>query len=106
MPYTVILFRDDEGHFSVSVPAMPGCYSAGQTREEALGNVREAMEGWLELEAEQGRGPLSEVPALILDGVSRSLDLIDEMRAAGEIHSTSGYDLELATVELPQRLAA
>jgi antitoxin HicB len=46
--YDVVLILDDEGGFSVSVPALPGCASQGETREEALAMVREAIEGYLE----------------------------------------------------------
>lgn len=104
--YTVILVPDDQGWCSVLVPAMPGCSSAGRTREETLANVREAMAGWIEAEAEHGRGPLPETSALVLDSVSQALQVIDEMRAAGEVSRESGYGLELATVDLRQPVAA
>ena len=32
----------------VTVPALPGCVSQGDTREEAMANIREAAEGWIE----------------------------------------------------------
>jgi predicted RNase H-like HicB family nuclease len=41
------------GGYSVSVPALPGCHSQGESLEEALANVREAAELWLEVAAEQ-----------------------------------------------------
>ena len=44
MRYTVVLEREDDGGFVVSVPALPGCLSQGDTRAEALENVREAIE--------------------------------------------------------------
>jgi predicted RNase H-like HicB family nuclease len=37
----------------VSVPALPGCFSQGETREEALSNIREAAELWLEVIADE-----------------------------------------------------
>jgi predicted RNase H-like HicB family nuclease len=37
------------GGYSASVPAFPGCFSQGETREEALSNIREAAELWLEV---------------------------------------------------------
>ena len=106
MRFTVILVPGDEGWVSAMVPAMPGCVSQGRTRDEALDNAREAMEGWIELEAARGSGPLPETPALVLDGVSAAIQIIDDMRAAGELNAASGYNLELATVELRQPIAA
>lgn len=47
MEYTVILHRAEEGGYWVEVPALPGCFSQGETVEEALENVREAIESHL-----------------------------------------------------------
>ena len=49
MKLTVVLEPSDEGGYSVFVPTLPGCISEGDTREEALGNIREAIELYLEL---------------------------------------------------------
>lgn len=46
MKYKVLLHRSDEG-ISVSVPALPGCWSEGDTEEEALTNIRDAIEDYL-----------------------------------------------------------
>ena len=43
MRYTVLLEPEEDGGFVVSVPALPGCISQGDTREEALANIREAI---------------------------------------------------------------
>ena len=48
MNLKVILEASDEGGYTVIVPALPGCISEGDTREEALKNVREAIELYLE----------------------------------------------------------
>ena len=48
MGYTVILEREPDGGFVVTVPALPGCVSQGDTREGAIANVREAFEAYLE----------------------------------------------------------
>jgi predicted RNase H-like HicB family nuclease len=45
---TVILEPSDEGGFTAYVPALPGCISEGETTEEALTNIREAIELYLE----------------------------------------------------------
>lgn len=106
MRYTVILVPADAGWICAFVPAMRGCASQGRTREEALANVREAMEGWIEVEMEQGRAPLVQTPELILRGLAEALSIIDEMREAGELPVERGYELELATVDVPQPVAA
>jgi predicted RNase H-like HicB family nuclease len=42
--YTVVLTPDiEDGGYSVSVPALPGCYSQGETVEEALAQIRDAI---------------------------------------------------------------
>jgi predicted RNase H-like HicB family nuclease len=48
MRYTVLLEPEEDGGFVVSVPALPGCISQGDTREEALANIREAISVYLE----------------------------------------------------------
>jgi len=49
--YEVVLTPEEEGGYSVTVPALPGCVSQGRTREEALAMMREAIELYLALEA-------------------------------------------------------
>jgi predicted RNase H-like HicB family nuclease len=44
MRYTVILEQETDGGYVVGVPALPGCISQGDTRAEALENIREAIE--------------------------------------------------------------
>jgi len=47
--YTIILEPDpDEGGFTVLVPALPGCITEGDTRDEAISNAREAILLYLE----------------------------------------------------------
>ena len=48
MRYAVILTRDEEGNWLASVPAFPGCHTWGKTREDALANAREAVDGCIE----------------------------------------------------------
>jgi len=47
MTYKVALHRSEEG-YSVSCPGLPGCWSQGQTEEEALENIRDAIREYLE----------------------------------------------------------
>ncbi len=46
--YTVILEREEEGGYHAFCPTLKGCHSQGDTLEEALVNVREAIEAYLE----------------------------------------------------------
>ena len=48
MRFTVVLEQELDEGFVVSVPALPGCFSQGDTREDALRNIREAIELYLE----------------------------------------------------------
>ena len=48
MRYTVVLEQEPDGGYVVSVPALPGCVSQGDTRSEALSNIREAIELYVE----------------------------------------------------------
>jgi predicted RNase H-like HicB family nuclease len=46
MNYQIVLHREEEG-ISVSVPALPGCWSEGDTEEEALTNIEDAIREYL-----------------------------------------------------------
>ncbi len=46
MRYKVVLHRTEEG-ISVSVPGLPGCWSEGDTEEEALANIQDAIQEYL-----------------------------------------------------------
>lgn len=48
MRYTVVLEQEPDGGFVASVPALPGCVSQGDTRAEAMSNIREAIELYVE----------------------------------------------------------
>jgi predicted RNase H-like HicB family nuclease len=48
MRYTVVLEAESDGGFVVSVPALPGCVSQGDSRAEALANIQEAIELYIE----------------------------------------------------------
>ncbi|NSW78409.1 MAG: type II toxin-antitoxin system HicB family antitoxin [Chthonomonadetes bacterium] len=46
--FTVILEREEDGGYHAFYPALKGCHTQGDTLEEALANIREAMEAYLE----------------------------------------------------------
>lgn len=48
MKYRVLIEQDEDGMYVAEVPSLPGCISQGQTREEAVENVREAIAAYLE----------------------------------------------------------
>ena len=48
MKLRVVLEPSDEGGYTAYVPSLPGCISEGDTREQALSNIREAIELYLE----------------------------------------------------------
>jgi predicted RNase H-like HicB family nuclease len=48
MRYTVVLEHEEDGGYVASVPALPGCVSEGDTRDQALANIREAIELYVE----------------------------------------------------------
>lgn len=49
MRLNVIIEKDEDGYYVAEVPALPGCLSQGKTHNEAVANVKEAIEGWLEV---------------------------------------------------------
>ena len=48
MQLRILLEPSEDGGYTVSVPSLPGCISEGETREDALANIREAIELYLE----------------------------------------------------------
>jgi len=54
MNYEVVLIPAEEGGYTVVAPALPGCISEGDTEEEALENIRDAIQGWLVVARKHG----------------------------------------------------
>lgn len=48
MNIKVRVHEAEEGGFWAEVPALPGCVSQGETLEETIANIREAITGWLD----------------------------------------------------------
>lgn len=55
MKYRIALQKSEEG-YSVSVPGLPGCWSQGETEQEAVASIREAIREYLSVVDEQLRG--------------------------------------------------
>ncbi|HUV86039.1 MAG TPA: type II toxin-antitoxin system HicB family antitoxin [bacterium] len=47
MKIKIIVHEAEEGGYWAEVPGLPGCFSQGETRDELMANVREAIEGYL-----------------------------------------------------------
>ena len=55
MQMKIIVHEAEEGGFWAEVPAIPGCASQGETRDQLMKNVREAIAGCLTVDVEQPR---------------------------------------------------
>ena len=62
--YAVVIHEEPEGGYWAEVPALPGCYTQGDSIDELMGNVREAIAGVLEVMKEQGSQPESNIQIL------------------------------------------
>ena len=54
MKFLVSLDRDEDGVWVVECPSIPGCVSQGSNRKDALANIRDAIQGCLEVRSELG----------------------------------------------------
>jgi len=59
MKFTVILEPGENGYIVAHCPALKGCWSQGKSENEALANIKQAIEGWLEAEAEKASSEAS-----------------------------------------------
>jgi len=57
--FTVILEPGENGYIVAHCPALKGCWSQGKGESEALANIKQAIEGWLEAEAEKAGSEVS-----------------------------------------------
>jgi predicted RNase H-like HicB family nuclease len=64
MQVKAIVHEDENGGFWAEVPALPGCATQGETMEELLANLREAIEGYLTVEIKE---PLATQQDRIMD---------------------------------------
>jgi predicted RNase H-like HicB family nuclease len=54
MKFRVTIDHDEDGVWIIECPSIPGCVSQGETKEQALENIKEAIELCLEVRAEKG----------------------------------------------------
>jgi predicted RNase H-like HicB family nuclease len=52
--FPITIYQDEDGWYVVECPVIPGCMSQGQTKEEALQNIQEAIQLCLEVRREKG----------------------------------------------------
>ena len=48
MKYRILIEQDEDGMYVAECPSLPGCVSQGKTRQEALENIKDAIQGYLE----------------------------------------------------------
>lgn len=60
LKFNVIFEQEDDAGYSVQVPVLPGCFSQGDTFEDALNNIKEAIKLYLEDEAKEEISYLSQ----------------------------------------------
>ena len=54
MQFVITIDRDEDGVWITQCPSIPGCVSQGQTKDEAIANIEEAIQSCLQVRAEQG----------------------------------------------------
>jgi predicted RNase H-like HicB family nuclease len=60
----VLIYPGEDGYWVVEVPSLPGCISQGKTRDEALENIKEAIELYIDVLHEDGKPIPEDYPAL------------------------------------------
>jgi predicted RNase H-like HicB family nuclease len=65
MKLEIVLEPEDDGTYSVHCPALKGCHSQGETREDALINIQEAIQLYLEVANEKAREIIGQHPKSI-----------------------------------------
>lgn len=90
MRFTVILEPEADGGYSVICPAIPGCVSQGDSLEEALDNIREAILLCLEVRGEERLPPPQETPDIVAE----------EVRACLKDRAEDGLPLTIETREV------
>ena len=92
MKFTVILELENIG-YSVHCPALPGCVSQGDSREEAMTNIREAIEGILALREKHNMPLPEETPELVSQEICCCLN---ERKAEGLPSKIETDEVEIA----------
>ena len=67
MKLEIVLEEEDDGTYSVHCPALKGCHSQGRTREEAINNIHEAVDLYLEVANEKARKLIDQPKTSVVD---------------------------------------
>ena len=78
--YTVVLMSEATGGYSVFVPALPGCYSQGETMAEAVAMARESIELFLAMLEDDGDPLPPDNPQVTLDMSSTSKAVVRHVK--------------------------
>lgn len=71
MQYKILLMYDDDYKgYVVDVPELVGCMSQGKTMDEAIKNVKDAIEGWLYVENKHNRNNYTEIKEMFIGEVT------------------------------------
>ena len=95
MKFTVILDPAPEGGYTVVCPALPGCVSEGNDREEALRNIGEAIALWSEVWMETNQKLPVDTPSVVAQELEKSL----------RERADAGLPLTIETTEVDVELA-
>ena len=95
--FTVILEPEEDGGYSVHCPALPGCSSQGDSFEEALDNIKEAISGVLKVRHKEGIPIPRETSEMLTEEIRQIL--------AGRAEDGLPLTIETREVELPAEVA-
>lgn len=95
--FTVILEPEEDGGYSIHCPALPGCSSQGNSIEEALGNIKEAILGVLGVHQDERLPIPRETPEMVTEEIRQIL--------ADRAEDGLPLTIETREVELPAEVA-
>jgi len=70
MKFKVILEEAEEGGYVIYVPSLPGCVSQGESKEEAVENIKEAIEVYLDIDDAKIEAEIQNKRAEVVDNIS------------------------------------
>ena len=82
LKFTILIEKNEEGSYTVTVPSLPGCITQGDTWDDAIANAREAIAGYIEALRALGKPIPLEVPVEVAaDGILKQAEMsIEEFK--------------------------